>query len=60
MTADDRDAQIAHLIRSVIAETEARKAFLKYPSGSAEAALYDGKINGLRTALGFVDPQPWR
>lgn len=60
MTADDRDQQIAHLIRSLIAKTEARAAFLKYPEGSSEAALYHGKIVGLREALALVDPQPWR
>lgn len=60
MTADERDKQVAHLIREEIAKTEHHKDGLRYPEGSASAALIDGKITGLRAALAFIDPQPWR
>ena len=59
-TADERDKQIAHLIRSEIARTEYNKMGLGYTPRSPEAALLDGKITGLRLALAYVDPQPWR
>ncbi len=61
MTAsDERDKQISHLIRSEIVRTEHNKARLSYAPRSPEAALLDGKVTGLRLALSFVDPQPWR
>lgn len=55
---DDRDGEIAQLIRSKIASEEAERVRLGYRLGSPEDAYIQGRIVWLRLALAFVDPEP--
>ena len=58
MTADDRDIQIAHLIRKAITKETAEFERLGYEIGSHNGAYFQGRVVGLRLALAFVDPNP--
>jgi len=55
---DDRDREIAAMIRRDIAKIEDDKVRLGYRLGSPEDAVLYGQIKGLRSALAFVDPAP--
>lgn len=55
---EDRDTQIAHLIRKEIAAREHHKAKCGYIRGTLEECCLRYEILGLRRALAFVDLNP--
>jgi hypothetical protein len=56
--SDERDAQIARMIRNKIGKVETERERLGYRIGSPEDACLQGQMMGLRMALAFVDPHP--
>lgn len=55
---DERDRQLAMLIRQEIAKVEDHKERCGYHPGSLEESCIRFEIIGLRKALAFVDPRP--
>lgn len=56
--SDERDSQIAAMIRAKIRFVEAERERLGYRLGSVEDGCLQGQMMGLRLALAFVDPHP--
>lgn len=61
-TADDRDKQIAKLIRQEIGQREANieASGLNLANGGRAYVMARSEINGLRKALSFIDPNPYK
>jgi hypothetical protein len=55
---EDRDAQIAKLIRREIDATEARRQACGYPLGSMGDNSFACEIYGMRRILALIDPNP--